>query len=269
VNLAYVPETDNYFTFRNQDYLRTNLESGSEANTPTLFGPDEPGPAFEVTDEETGLVIARFHGPNGVAMEDELGFSAIPSPIIQGGIGIPWNTEIKLRYIPDVARSDVDYSVWGAGLMHDIGQWIPFIKKAPLDVSVFGAYSRLSTTIRFDPVEEFPGENQRVQSSISGYTLEAIVSKKISFLTLLAAIGFNHATTNFNILGTYNVTYGNPALPGDFILAYTDPVKLDTDEGSARFTGGIRVQVAILTLHATYSFNRYNLLNLGLGFSFR
>jgi hypothetical protein len=268
-NLAFVPKADNYFTFRNEDYLITSLETGTEAKTPTLFGPDEVGPGLEVKDEETGLIIARFAGPRGAGFKDAIGFQAVPSPILQAGIGVIKNTEIKIRYIPDVARKDADYSVWGIGIMHDIGQWIPVIKKAPIDISLFGAYSKLSTTIRFDPLEDFPGENQRFSSTINGYTLEALVSKKISFLTLLAGIGYNHAKTNFDLLGTYQVTYGNPALPDDFMLTYENPIKLDTNESSARLTGGIRLQFAVVTFHALYTFNRYNLLNVGLGFSFR
>jgi hypothetical protein len=268
-NLAYVPDNDNYFTFRNQDYLVTQLESGTEAETPTLFGPNEHGPVITVADEESGLMIASFEGPRGAGFEDEWGLGAVPSPIIQVGVGLFKNTDLKLRYIPDVARKDFDYSVWGIGLMHDIGQWIPAVKKLPLDISVFGAYSKLSTTLRFEELDEFPGENQRINSSISGYTAELLVSKKISFLTLLAGFGYNSAKTHFNMLGTYDVTYGNPELPEDFVVTYTDPVRLDTDEGSVKISGGIRVQVAILTLHTIYSFNGYNLLNVGLGFSFR
>jgi hypothetical protein len=268
-NLAFVPDVDNYFTFRNEEFLVTELETGTEARTPTLFGPDEAGPIMEVKDEITGLTIARFAGPRGAGFEDELGFQAVPSPIIQVGIGVIKNTDIKVRYIPDVAREDADYSVWGVGIMHDIGQWIPVIKNAPIDLSLFGAYSRLSTTIRFDPLEEFPGVNQRISSSISGYTLEALISKKISVITLLAGFGYNSAKTNFDVLGTYNVTYGNPALPEDYTIDYEDPIKLDTNESSARLTGGVRFQFAVITLHALYTFNGYNLLNVGLGFSFR
>jgi len=268
-NLAFVPEKDNYFTFRNEDFLVTELETGTEAQTPTLFGPDEIGPIMEVRDDVTGLTIARFAGPRGAGIENEIGFQAIPSPIIQVGIGVIKNTDIKVRYIPDVARKDADYSVWGIGVMHDIGQWIPVIKKAPIDLSLFAAYSRLNTTIRFDPLEEFPGENQRFSSSISGYTIEALVSKKISVITLLAGFGYNSAKTNFDLLGTYNVTYGNPALPEDYSVEFEDPIRLDTREGSARLTGGVRFQFAVVTLHTLYTFNGYNLLNVGFGFSFR
>jgi len=268
-NLAFVPEGDNYFKFRNEDFLITELASGAEAETPTLFGPDEMGPMMRVRDESTGLEIAQFAGPRGAGLEDELGFQAIPSPIIQVGIGVIKNTDIKLRYIPDVARKDADYSVWGIGVLHDIGQWIPVIKKAPIDVALFGSFSKLSTTIRFDPIEEFPGINQRFSSKINGYTIEALVSKKISVLTLLAGFGYNSAKTRFDLLGTYNVTYGNPSLPEDYIIEFEDPIKIDTNESSARLTGGIRLQFAIVTLHALYTFNGYNVLNVGLGFTFR
>lgn len=268
-NLAFVPEVDNYFLFRNDDYLITTLESGTEAQTPTLFGPNEVGPLMEVKDDATGLTVARFAGPRGAGFKEAIGFQAVPSPIIQVGLGVIKNTDIKLRYIPDVARKDADYSVWGIGIMHDVGQWIPVIKNAPINFSLFGAFSKLNTTVRFDPLEDFPGENQHFSTTISGYTVEALISKKISFLTLLAGVGYNSAKTNFDLLGTYQVTYGNPALPEDYMLTYENPIRLDTNESSPRVTGGVRLQFAVVTLHATYTFNGYNLLNVGLGFSFR
>ncbi len=272
VNLAYVPDADNYFTVNNSDYQVVQLANTNESETPTAFGPNEAGPEMvaSVQDPVSGQSFeASFIGLKGAGLKDEIGFNAVPSPVLQLGIGIIKNTDIKIRYVPDVAREDVDYSIWGVGIMHDWGQWIPVINQLPIDFAIFGAYSKMNADISIEPSNIFPGNNQSVSTSISGYTIEALVSKKIAVLTVLGGIGYNSAKTNFDLLGSYNVTYENPALPTDLTLTYEDPIRIDTKEGSARLTAGLRLQLAVVTLHGTYTFNGYNLLNVGFGFSFR
>jgi len=149
--------------------------------------------------------------------------------------------------------------------MHDIGQWIPGIKDAPINISIFGAYSSLSSDIFFDMDSNFPGENQKISTSIKGWTFEALISKKISVLTILAGIGYNNAKTHFDLLGTYDVTYNYLPEP----VTYTDPIILKTNETSMRVTGGLNVQLAVITIFSTYTFNGYNILNAGIGVSIR
>ncbi len=280
INLAYVPEEDLTFSFENSDYEVFQLASGTQADVPTAFGSDNESDLhlFQVTEDQilppgsqTGqdLVVAEFLSPKGADLEEELGFSAVPSPIIQLGIGIVKNTDLKIRYVPDVVSKDVDYSIWGIGILHDVGQWIPVINQAPLDLSVFGAYSSMSADIFFEPQPNFPGADQSISTSIKGYTVEALISKKISLLTLYGGLGYNSAKTNFDLLGTYNVTYSNPGLPQAYTITYEDPIHLDTNEGSVRATGGLRLQFAVFTLHGQYTFNGYNILNFGFGFTFR
>jgi len=266
-NLAYVPGGDEYFTFRNEDYEIMRVENGVEASTPTFFGLEENGPTINIPFDTMGqtLILASFNGPQGAGLKDRIGFNAVPSPILQLGIGAYKNTDIKIRYVPNISSNEFDYSVWGVGVMHDIAQWIPGLKKVPIDISIFGAYSSLSTNIQFDMDENFPGENQEISSKIKGYTIEAIVSKKISVITFFGAVGYNKATTSFNLLGTYDVTYNYIPEP----ITFSDPIKLKTDESSMRFTGGLRLHLAVVTLHGMYTFNGYNLLNVGLGFTFR
>ena len=267
-NLAFVPEADEFFTFRNEDYKVMQLENNPYAPTPTIFGPNEPGPMFQIPYDTLGttLVLAEFEGIEGAGLKDEIGFNAIPSPIIQVGIGVFKNTDIKVRYIPDVSSTDkFDYSVWGIGIMHDVGQWIPGMKESPIDISIFGAYSSLKSDIYFDMDSNFPGVNQKISTGIKGWTLEALVSKKISVLTIMAGLGYNSAKTNFDLLGTYDVTYNYLPVP----ITYTDPIKLKTNESSMRITGGLRVQLAIVTIFSTYTFNGYNLLNAGFGVSIK
>ena len=275
-NLAYVPKSDYYFTFRNSDYNKFQLASGTEAKTPTVLGLRESGPSILVKGDPPydSYVIADFLAPEGAGLKQEIGFNAVPTPVLQLGIGLIKNTDLKIRYVPDLVSdfdgNNVDYSIWGIGLMHDLTQWIPVVDKLPIDISLFASYSSLRTDILMVD-SGFPGTNQRIEAKVKGLNVEALVSKKIAVLTVLAGLGYTKATTGFDLLGTYEVTYPNaPPIPGyDPTMTLEDPVQISTKEGSVKLTGGIRLQFAVLELHGTYSFQGYNVLNAGLGLTIR
>ena len=275
-SLAYVPSSDQYFTFKNSDYSSLQLANGTEAKTPTLFGPNQPGPDVKVVDHNTtfgDVTLADFSAPKGAGLKKEIGFNAVPTPVLQLGIGLIKNTDLKIRYVPDFSSS-ADYTMWGIGLMHDITQWIPVVDKLPIDISIFGCYSNLKVNWPMSANDtNFPGSNQALSTGIKAYSIEALISKKVSVLTVYAGIGYSKAKTYFNVLGTYELTY-NPTTPPPvgYTLptpVFTDPISVNTKNGGMKLTAGLRLQFAILTLHADYSLMGYNVLNTGIGFTFR
>ena len=275
LNLAMVPKGEDMFLFQNSEYSNIRLQSGSQAEVATLFGPDESGSNLEVVDDN--VVLSTFGAPGGLGISDyTAGFMAMPAPTLNLGLGIIKNTEIKIRYVPDVSK-DVDYSLWGVGIMHDWGQWIPVINKLPIDLSVFGAYSKLSLTRIFEETGiESNGTEQGIQYDQTGLTLEALVSKKLSVLTVYGGLGINTVKTETSLLGTWVIdsddyTPVNPPpgyVPPTTIINEGD-IKLDTDGSSFHATIGLRLKLAVFTIHGQYAYNGYNTLSAGLGLSFR
>ncbi len=277
MNFATVPSGEDLFLFQNSDYNYMRLQNGTQDEVPTLFGPDEFGSSIEVYDNvnvlgvDTTIVLTTFDAPQGLGISQYTGgFTAMPAPTLNFGIGIIKGTELKIRFIPDVSK-DVDYTLWGIGVLHDWGQWIPGLNKLPIDLSVFAGYTKLSFTRMFED-SGFDGENQGIQYDQTGWTLEALVSKKISVLTIYGGLGYNSAKTETNILGTYQVDLPDPGVPG-----YTPPsftiedgdVKLDTSGSSVRATIGLRLKLSVFTIHGQYAYNGYNTFSTGLGLSFR
>ena len=82
------------------------------------------------TDTHVLLVDLR---PKGVKSKLPLG--SIPAPVLQLGVGIPFDTEIILRYSPEYHRNGVDMSLKGLGVKHNLLQYFGPIDKFPLNVS--------------------------------------------------------------------------------------------------------------------------------------
>ncbi len=276
ISSAFVPASDNSFSFKNSDYTSLELANGNEASVPTIFGTDKNTPAMKVVDHNTtygDVDLADLNAPGGLNLKKHIGFAAVPLPVLQLGIGLVKNTDLKIRYIPDVFPH-VNYSYWGVGIMHDLTQWIPVVDKLPIDISLLAAYSRFSFDYPTNPDEtNFDGANQDLKGTSRGYDIEVIVSKKITVLTVLAGVGFDHAKSTFNVNGTYDINYPpSPAWPTGYEApntTYTDPIAISAKTGGLKATLGIRLQFAIFCINADYTLGKYNVLNTGIAFSFR
>lgn len=259
VSAVKVPSSQQFFTFRNSDYENIKLVNGETAQLPTLMGPNEDGPELEIYDEDgqaTGVSVTSIPG---LGLKDEIGINAVPVPMAQLGIGIAKNTDLKFRYIPKIdLDGDGDIGLFGIGVMHDVKQWIPGIKLLSFDLSALVGYTKL--TANYNLEGNIDGDNQKGEFSATGLTFQGIISKQFSVLTLYGGLGYNSTNTSVKVLGTYELE--------DFDTLH-DPVDLSFGEGSMMLTAGFRLKLAILTLHADYTLNKYPVITAGVGFSVR
>ncbi|MGB3466850.1 MAG: DUF6588 family protein, partial [Cyclobacteriaceae bacterium] len=242
-NLARVPDADLLFNFANSDYSNVRLQSGTNADLPTFFGPttdpdDLPVLVFNPDTENE----VRFTPPQGLDIEENYRLNAVPVPMAQIGIGIVKNTDLKIRWTPEV---DLDgegtFKLIGFGIMHDIKQWIPGLKLVPIDLSAFVGYTSMSTEVFLN---DDPRNEQKGVFDVNGLVIQGMVSKKFSILTVYGGLGFNSATTNFQILGDFDTE--GVDLP-------TDPIDFKFNTTSPRATVGLRLKLAVLTIHADYT----------------
>jgi hypothetical protein len=239
-------------------------------NSPTIFGPAESSVMIYRHRDAQGNVISEeeFDGPEGLGMKDEIGKNFMPVPIAHLGIGLPKGTDLKIRFVPTLSIGDEgEFKMWGVGVMHDIKQHIPGIKLLPFDLSAFVGHSRLSLDYTPDVTDqEVAGENQRSEFSINATTIQALISKKFSVITLYGALGYNIAKSKLAIKGTYDID--DSGIAGDKSYE-TDPLNFSYAASGPRATAGFRLKLAVLTIHADYTFQKYNALSVGLGISVR
>lgn len=272
VNAAQVPDEAEFFTFNNIDYTNIRLASGTTAQAPTLMGPDSDGPLLEAfstvniggSEEEFST---QFRSPPGVGLGN---FNVVPVPTINLGIGLIKNTDLKLRYVPEVNSEDFKINLIGFGIMHDIKQYIPFLKRLPIDVSVLAAYTDADIEYNLDGLG-LAGRNQLATYDVTAWTAQVLVSKKIALLTVYGGLGYNSATTSLAMTGEYDIEVAaevNGQL-GSETVTLTDPIDLEFDSNGVRATAGFRIKLAVLTFHADYTLQEYNVLAGGIGIALR
>ena len=270
VNAAYVPDKD---LFYQPNLINGGYAPGSPTQSPTIFGSDADSdiPTYEYSYEEDGeTYTGTFDAPEGLNIKDAIGMQAIPVPMAQLGIGLFKKTDLKIRWTPEVDVEDGKFKLIGFGVMHDVKQHIPGIKRLPFDLSVFVGYTSLSFDMPID--EQYSGNGGGVnmpnglgQFDVNTWTGQAIISKKFSVLTVYGGLGFNSVKSELALKGDYEV-YDDS---GSISVSGTDPIGLSFKTGGPKLNAGFRLKLAIITLHADYTVQKYDVLSVGFGFSVR
>ncbi|MDQ2657735.1 MAG: hypothetical protein M3Y60_09970 [Bacteroidota bacterium] len=262
VNAMTIPKSDLFYDVSklNLEVLELDGDSPDHPFAPTILGPDR-APIFSYTDEETGLTQTQT-GPGGVDLEKELGKNWVPLPMAHLGFGLPKGTDVKLRFTPTIdAGDDTTLKLFGIGVMHDVKQWIPGIKLLPFDLSGFVGYTKFKMEAYFDP-ESNP--DQRGLFEMNATTIQGLISKKFSVLTLYGGVGYNIANSTLAMKGTYDINEDGQVSPSE-----VDPIDLKFSASGFRTTAGMRLKLAVFTLHADYTIQKYKCLTVGFGISVR
>ncbi len=258
--------------------LSSNVKFDAGATAPTLFGKDETGALVKLYDG-SGNKLSEFNMPNG------LGFNIVPSPQIQLTVGLIKNTDVTFRYTPKVKSEDFgSVQVLGFGVKHEVTKYLfpgKTDKIIPFDLSVAFGYNHLNYDYNVKVADQLndqnPGTdlNQRVAVNLSGYTFDAIFSKKLSVFTPFISVGYNTSKTELDILGVYNFQSGYNNLSGTTTPDptspkydnITDPVKINQkDIDGMRANVGFALHLALFRLYGAYSIGEYQAVTAGIGF---
>jgi hypothetical protein len=250
----------------------------------TVAGPDKAGPLMSYS--TNGVTLASFNAPQGA------NFRYIPVPTAQVGIGLPFGTELKVRFVPKINIKDGNVSLWGVGLVHSILQYLPGNKLLPFDVSLFGGYTKIQAnvplglkpdlsvnqayTAPYNTSAAFSNQNLKV--SVGALNVSAIASLNLPVITFYGGVGYCKTRTTMDFSGDFPLPVLVTPVSGAPFAQYNNTgVKKGSDFPNMdikNFSGmraniGFRIKLAVITIHADYTRAQYNVLTAGLGVSIR
>ncbi|MBL6663064.1 MAG: hypothetical protein ISP71_03070 [Flavobacteriales bacterium] len=229
--------------------------SSTSSSTPSIMGSGEGA----IINYQNGNVNGQFVMP-----DQNIEIKAVPIPTLNVGLGLIKGTEINVRYIPTyeydigfVGKGSVE--LYGAGIKHDVLQWLPLNKFLPFDLSVQGAFSQFNTSFEI----ESQSVRQGVDLDIRASTVNLIFSKKFAMITAYASLGQNFVSSTLN--ANTNFSLGSTST-----LNFDFPLEINMSNTSEmQASAGVRLQFAIFTLYANQTFSSYPSTSAGIGISFR
>jgi hypothetical protein len=275
LNFGFVPSSANTF-----DVTKIGLKNFTGTGmAPTIAGPTNDGPTL-TSKPVAGITPVSFRTPPG------LNWGVMPVPSLQAGIGLPFGTELKVRYIPKIPISDSDLSAWGLGLLHSIMQYLPGDKLLPFDVSLFGGYNKLTGNVALnvqpDPTASFyssayplPFKDQTMKAVVEAWNVGVIGSLNLRVITFYGGLGYSATSTTVDLLGNYPTPTINTSLSTTKYV-YEDkgvikgfPRMEIKNYSGLRTNIGLRLKFAFVTLYGDYTWAQYSVVSTGLGISFR
>lgn len=228
----------------------------SEANNATFSG----GNTATILGESNAGGTATFNG-NDFDLPDGMNLSIMPIPVVQAGVGLIKNTEIDVRFLPDIEQKGISTGLFGIGVKHDILQWLPIVDKIPIDVSVQAGYTKLSTAFEIDDPSNTISP-AKATMDLTATTFNLLLSKKILMFTPYVGVGYSSTKTTLNVGGDYEI--------GGYKIDAKDLIDLQfQSNNSLRANIGFRFQIAVLALQANYTFSEYPVATVGAGISIR
>jgi hypothetical protein len=273
LNAVFIPSSKNYFKPADLNLNAAILTSPASGQAPTLVGPEEPTTyGIDINGDNQPDDIDgngqpdTFNGPEGLDYKENIKISGVLAPTAQVGIGVYKNTDLKIRWMPEVETGSTKVKLFGIGVLHDIKQHIAGIKVLPFDLSVLVAFTKIQGTSGMAGTFDAPSSDPRPQEmdyDMEAWLFQALISKKLAIFTFHGGIGFNTINTNANLTGSYIVVPGTPQ------GTLKDPVSLGFKNNSMRLSGGIRMNLGPVYLNGEYTLQEYSTVSIGLGVTVR
>lgn len=257
--MAFVPDDELTFLPANM-----NLLDDPQNDLPTIFGSSTIPPSLNLKSPRVGQVDMI----SGIGMKNKIGFNAVPFAVPQIGIGIIKGTDIKFRFFPETSIGDKStIGVLGFGILHDIKQYVPVVKKIPFDLSIMVGYTKIS--MNMDLIDPNTGTVGNAEIGFNSLVYQALISKKISVITFYGGLGFSSTNSGLKLKGDYDLDKDGVINLVPLGVDVQNPINLSFKKGTPKFTAGFRLKLAIFTLNFDYSLQDYQSFNMGFGFSFR
>ncbi|WP_456442242.1 DUF6588 family protein [Psychroserpens sp.] len=276
LNATFVPSKDQMFAFMPSDYTFLSLPNGeTELNTLMSENDSETTIDVSIPYENGTFKVTSFDMPGGIT--NDLPINAVPTPVVQLGFGLPFKTDIKARFIPNLNFDDsVKTNLIGFGLQHDLMQYLGPLDKLPLNVSILGAFTNMKVTYDIednDTEDEVAVNNGEAEFKMNTWTIQAIASLDFKIITLYGSVGYNNGKSTVKMKGDYTLTYdiedSNGNVIGTVDESISDPINLDFEANGMRSTIGARLNLGFFKIFADYTLQKYNMASAGIAFSFR
>lgn len=275
VHGSFVPNADKIFAFIPSQYTYASLPNG-ETELNTVMG-DKRRTKLDISIPigDGTYRVGGFTMPGGITKE--LPVNAVPAPTVQLGLGLPFKTDVKVRFVPNLNfHDDVEANLVGFGLQHDLTQYFGVVEKLPLSISILGAFTAMKVGYDIqnqNSIDQVSVINGETEFKLNTWTIQTLASLDFKLITLYGGLGYNSGSTTLKMKGDYVLTYdiedNNGVYLGTTTESVSNPINLNFNAKGMRANIGTRLNLGIFKVFADYTLQEYNTASLGIAFSVR
>ena len=263
LNTTFVPSSDQIFSISDLENITSNAK-----NLPTIIGENKQENLL-ITIPADGLLPelkTTVKAPKGIKSKLPLG--GVPAPVLQLGIGIPFDTEIIIRYSPEYHRKGIDMSLKGLGIKHNLLQYFEPIDKFPLNISAFASFSKMEIDYDIQSFSSIKGSGQIAEFSLNNYNLLLLASLDILVINFYFGFGITGGNSSFKMIGRYDLEYQTQSnVPVNKTII--DPIDMNFDTSNFQTTIGAKYKFLIFSAYIDFSSQQYKTLSVGISTNFR
>ena len=248
-NGLFVPSSKQKKLSNNNDFQVLRFQGSNNALLPTVYG------------GQTDVVFeGQFQGINfSFDAIDGLGKEILVHPYPQVTMGLPYSTEVAVRYLPSIMVNDVGFSTYGIGFKHNFTQYYERrFNPEDFQFAAVATYSNFKVDYAFSQLS-LPGvvELDRIDVDADLWLFQVLGSKLYSSFEVFGALGLTASNFAYELGGT------GPALP-----QINDA--LGGIEGSGtKFKGDIGFNYYFSNFKVSTMFTASNFFNANLGIHYR
>lgn len=118
-------------------------------------------------------------------------------------VGLPFMTEIAVRYLPEVFINDVGISTLGVGLKHNFSQYI-YKRFNPEDFqfALVANYSNFQADYKFLPIDIQIANLNRIEVDANMYNIQVIGSRLYDNFEVMGGVGYTNSNFDYVFGGT-------------------------------------------------------------------
>lgn len=197
LNAFFVPKSNRRFSIDNSDFTFFQIEGATSASVPTALGNDDQVYLVGEINDGTTTNPVRLKTPEGIDAE------VMVYPYLRGSVGLPYGTELIVKYSTRVKLKKGNYQVYGAGLMHNLSQYFPKMEARNYYLSAMAGYSKEEISFGFLDTQTSYGSLglNEITGEVDTWQFQANASKQWKSFEVMAGLIANTSDIKYSVGG--------------------------------------------------------------------
>ncbi|MFO8146369.1 MAG: DUF6588 family protein [Bacteroidota bacterium] len=246
-NALFIPKSKQNKVSSNSDFSILSLQGMNNALLPTVYGGNSEA-VFE------GSIFGQNFSFDAIEGLDK---KVLIHPFPQVTVGLPYGTEIAVRYLPSIIVNDVGFSTYGIGLKHNFTQYWKYSRPDDFQFAAIATYSNFKVDYAFVPVNIQIAELNRIDVDANLWLVQLMGSKLYETFEVFGAIGMTNSQFDYEMAGSG---------PG---LGFLNESLTAIGGNEAKFKGDIGFNYYFNNFKVSTMFTAGSLFNANLGLHYR